>query len=135
MLTIVTTASILLLLAWFTVFITGLSVGGIIFAEKGFDLLTFVWWVMFAGCVILFLVNPAIGQYVCVVFMLMWIAMQSLNFFARSPQRISGYNKLFERTHHIIPPSEKVVIPDTAHLILFSLLLIAFVLMSIKIFM
>ena len=128
-----TTAAILLLLVWFTIFITGLSIGGAVLAERGFDLLTFIWWVLFIGCVILYLVNPAIGQYVCAVFMFLWIAMQSVNFFTRSPKRIAGYNKLFERTHHIIGPSDKIVIPDTAHLILLALLLMSFVLIVIGI--
>ena len=130
---IVTTISILLLLAWFTIFITGLSIGGTVFAARDFDKLTFVWWLLLFGCAVLFLVNPAIGRYVCAVFLLLWIIIQSLNFFP-SPERAASYNKLFKHTHHIIPPSDRVAIPDTAHLILFTLLLVSFVLMVIGIF-
>ena len=132
-LTIATVISVLLLLAWFTIFITGLSIGDAVLAERSFDKATFVWWLLFFGCVILLMINPAIGRYVCAVFLLLWIIIQSLNFFP-SPKRAASYNNLFKHTHHIIPPSDKIAIPDTAHLILLTLLLVSFVLVVIGIF-
>ena len=121
---------LLLLLAWFTIFITGLSIGDAVLAEKDFDVVTIVWWVLYIGCVVLFLAKPKIGQYVCTVFQFLWIIMQSLNFFA-SPSGIAHYNDLFKDTHHIMAPSDTFLIPDTAHLILLTLLLLSFAAMIV----
>ena len=126
------TVFLLLLLAWFTVFITGLSIGDVIFAERDYDLITFIWWLLFLGCVFLYFVKQKIGQYVCIVFQFTWIAMQGLNFFG-SPEGIARYNEIFEKTHSLIPPSDTFLVPDTAHLILFVLLLLSFIFMLIKI--
>ena len=131
MLSIFNSVFLLMLLAWFAVLaLIGLSIKGAVIAERGvFDLLTTVWFVLFAGCVILFFVRPNIGQYVCAGFMVIWLLVQSINFIPPSPKKAAGYNNTFKNTHHIIPPSDKIAIPDTGHLILLSLLVISLVFM------
>lgn len=126
---------LLALLLWFAVVAIGLTVKGIVIAERDFDLITIVWLVLFAGCVVSFFVIPSVGQFVTVGFQFVWIAMQSLNFIRPTPERAAGYNRTFKNTHHIIPASEKYVIPDTAHLILFTLLALSFVAMLLNIIM
>jgi len=125
-------ALLLLLFAWFTVFVTGLSISNVIFTERDYDFITFIWWLLFLGCVILYFIKQGIGQYVCIVFQFIWIVMQGLNFFA-SPEGIARYNEIFEKTHSLIPASDTFLVPDTAHLILFVLLLSSFILMLMKI--
>lgn len=118
---------LLLLLAWFSMFMIGLSIGGAVYIPKGRpDWLTSTWWVLFIGCVILFFIKPMIGKYVCIGFQFIWIFMQARNFFA-SPTGIANYNKIFKGTHYIIPPSDKFLIPNTAHIILFTLLILSFI--------
>jgi hypothetical protein len=113
--------------------IIGISIRGTVFTEKGFHLITFLWWALYLGCVILFVTIPNIGKYAVAGFQFIWIGMQSMNFFA-SKEGIANYNKNFKNTHHVIKPSNKFLVPDTAHLILFALLLSSFAFTVIRIF-
>lgn len=121
----ITTVILLLLLLWFTLFVTGLSIGDTIFTIRDFDVITVVWWVLFLICVGLYFRKPKIGVTVGIIFEFIWIVMQALNFLG-PPTGIAKYNAFFEDTHHILPPSNTTLVPDTAHLILFVLLLLSF---------
>jgi len=91
--------------------------------------------VIYAVLVGLFFWKEDIVKYILLGFLFIWLLMQSVNFITRSPTRIANYNKLFENTHHIIPSSEKIVIPDTYHFILILLVLITFVINILYIIM
>ena len=111
------------LLLWFMFAVTGLSFGNTIFAVRDFDLITFIWFVLYTAAAVLFYMKEKSAKYILAVFLFIWTAMQSLNFFA-SPSGIASYNKLFENHHYIIPPSETMLIPDTYHLILLFLIVL-----------
>jgi len=134
MLIIVNWFILIMLLVWFAIVVIGLTIKNIVIAEKGYDLITIAWLVLFVGCVASYFFAPSIGQFVTVGFQLVWIVMQSLNFIRPTPRKVANYNKVFRSSHHIIPPSDKYVIPDTAHLILLSLLVLSFVFMLLNIF-
>jgi len=84
-----------------------------------------VFWVPYLGSVIVFWIWPSIGQWV----MLGFISLATITLFLTTvrfmiwpnEKKIRGYNKFFEKTHHIIAPSETKLIPDTFHLTLLVL--------------
>ena len=122
---------LLLLLIWFTWLTHSSVLGDTIFTinffhtETSYDLVTTLWWAVFTLLVIVYFVKPKIGKYACAAFQLVWIIAQSMNF-SMSPEVLVQYNRVFENTHHIIAPSDTIWIPDTAHLILFALLIMSF---------
>jgi hypothetical protein len=118
--------AIIILLIWFLFAITGLSLGKAVLTTRAFDFRTTFWFVLYAVLVGLFFWLGGVMHYIITGFLLVWLIMQGINLVTRSPKHIAGYNKLFENTHHIISPSEKMVIPDTYHLVLISLILFAF---------
>jgi len=124
---------LIMLLVWFAVVVIGLTINNIIIAERGSDLITIAWLALFVGCVASYFFIPSIGQFVTLGFQFVWIVMQSLNFIRPTPRKVANYNKVFRNSHHIIPPSDTYVIPDTAHIILLSLLVLSFVFMLLNI--
>jgi hypothetical protein len=84
-----------------------------------------VFWIPYLGSVIAFWIWESIGQWV----MLGFISLATITFFLTTvrfmiwpnEKKIRGYNKFFEKTHHIIAPSETKLIPDTFHLTLLVL--------------
>ena len=84
-----------------------------------------VYWVPYLVCVIAFWVWPDTAQWM----MLGFLFLSALTLFFTTVrfmiwpngQKIKSYNKYFEKTHHIVKPSETRLIPDTYHLTLLVL--------------
>ena len=124
--------SVVLLWFWFLFAVTGLSLGGTVFTASDFDLITFIWFVLYTIVVILYLIKVKVSEIIMLVFIFAWIAMQSPNWiFPKSENAIAGYNRIFEGSHYIIPSSNTIIVPNTYHLILFCLIVIAFIANSI----
>jgi len=115
------------LLVWFTLAVTGFSIGGFFLIERDFDLTVCITWILYAICVILFFWKEMIGKYITGILLFLWISVQCLDLTTRTQEGIAGYNLLFEKTHRIIPPSNNFPIPDTYHLVLLFLVTLSLV--------
>lgn len=116
--------------AFYTLNLTGFSIKRFVLAESCIkdEPIDIVFWLAFGIALVLFIVTPGIGKFVIFGLMLTGFCIQYYFtfrfFFKPNENKIAGYNKCFEKTHHIIPPSSKKLIPDTFHLSLFALLII-----------
>ncbi|MBU5593048.1 hypothetical protein KQI89_14955 [Clostridium sp. MSJ-4] len=128
------------LLFWFTLDITGFSLGSFCLVESpGILSGDTVWWIIFVCCFILFFLKEKQGKYVLSVFLTAWIIIQyfshwNYTIFGVTERKLTGYNKYFANTFHIIPPSDSVLIPDLYHIILHILIISLFVLIIVDIF-
>ena len=125
---IVTIAVLGLLLLWFTFDITGLKIGKARLVTSAFvdEPIDFVFWLIFIGSIVLFVLKDTIGKYVIAGFILLWCGVQGSIYF-KSKSGIESYNRFFSDTHHIIAPSENFIVKDTYHLILDILILLALI--------
>ena len=117
-----------LLLLWFTFDITGLKIGQTKLVTSAFvdEPIDFVFWLIFLGSIVLFILKDNIGKYVIAGFIFLWGAIQ-LSIYFTSKSGIESYNQFFFDTHHIIAASENFIVKDTYHLILDGLILSAFI--------
>ena len=125
---IVTIAILGLLLFWFTFDITGLKIGQTKLVTSAFidEPIDFVFWLIFIGSIVLFILKDKIGKYIIAGFIFLWGGVQ-LSMYFKSKSGIESYNQFFSDTHHIIEASENFIVKDTYHLILDVLILLAFI--------
>ena len=125
---IVALAFLSLLLIWFTFDITGLKLGQTKLVTSAFidEPIDFVFWLIFVGSFILFILKDNVEKYVITAFIFIWGAVQFSNYF-KSKSGIASYNQFFSDTHHVIAASENFVVKDTYHLILDILILSALI--------
>ena len=125
---IVTIVILGLLLLWFTFDITGLKLGRTKLVTSAFidEHIDFVFWLIFVGSIVLFILKDKIGKYVIASFIFLWGGVQFSMYF-KSKSGIESYNQFFSDTHHIIAASENFVVKDTYHIILDVLILLAFI--------
>ncbi len=128
------------LLFWFTLDITGFSIGNSCLVESP-GILSFdtTWWIIFVVCSMLFFLKEKQGKYVLSVFLTVWVIVQyfshwNYTIFGVTERKLSGYNKFFANTYHIIPQSDSILIPDLYHIILHILLISLLGLMIVYIF-
>lgn len=85
-----------------------------------------VFWIPYLGGVITFWIRPDIAQWVLLGFFILvalTLFFTTVKFMIwQNENKIRSYNKFFERTHHIIKPSDTRLIPDTFHLALLVLI-------------
>ena len=125
---IVTITILGLLLIWFTFDITGLKIGQTKLVTSAFvdEPIDFVFWLIFIGSIVLFILKDNIGKYVIAGFIFLWGGIQ-LSIYFKSESGIESYNHFFSETHHIIEASESFIVKDTYHLILDVLILLSFI--------
>ena len=125
---IVTIAILGLLLLWFSFDITGLKIGQTKLVTSAFidEPIDFVFWLIFIGNIVLFILKDNIGKYINAAFIFLWGGIQ-LSMYFKSKSGIESYNQFFSDTHHIIEVSENFIVKDTYHLILDVLILLAFI--------
>lgn len=116
------------LLLWFTFDITGLRFGGTILVVSAFkdEPIDFVFYIVFFGCAVFFVLKDNIGKYVLAVFLLLWGAFQFSVYF-KSGDGIASYNEFFADTHHMIAASPDVLVKDTYHILLDIFISLAFI--------
>ena len=114
------------LLLWFTFDITGLKIGQTKLVTSAFidEPIDFVFWLIFIGSIVSFILYDKIGKYIIAVFVFIWGAIQFSIYF-KSDSGIEKYNQFFSDTHHIIAASENHIVKDTYHLILDILIILA----------
>lgn len=128
------------LLFWFTLNITGFSLGNFCLVESpGILSVDTAWWIIFVVCSILFFLKERQGKYVLSVFLTAWIIIQyfshwNYTIFGVTEKKLSGYNKYFANTYHVIPQSDSILIPDLYHILLHILIVSLLVLMIVYIF-
>lgn len=115
-----------LLFIWFSFNLTGLRFGDIILVKSCFidEPIDIIFWCIYTGCFILFILKDSIGKYAMTVYSLLWGMMQLSNYF-KNASEIKSYNETFSEMHHIFGVSDLLVIKDTYHLLLDILILIA----------
>lgn len=116
------------LLLWFTFDITGLRFGGTILVVSAFkdEPIDFVFYIVFFGCAVFFVLKDNIGKYVLAVFLLLWGAFQFSVYF-KSGDGIASYNEFFADTHHMIAALPDVLVKDTYHILLDIFISLAFI--------
>lgn len=127
------------LLFWFTLDITGFSLGGFCLVESpGLLSVDAAWLIIFVACSILFFLKTKQGKYVLSIFLIAWGIIQyfshwNYTIIGATERKLSGYNNYFANTYHVIPASDRILIPDLYHIILHILitLLLVFVLVYI----
>ena len=123
---------IFILFVWFSLDMTGFSFKNITLVESAWNQVDGLWWLIFLTSFIGFKFKEKFGKYFLFIFILMWIIIQFKchwyhTIFGTSIEKINSYNQYFRHTLHIIPPSEKILIPDLYHIILHLLILISLI--------
>jgi len=119
-----------LLFFWFTLDMTGATIGEIILVEAAWNTIDGVWWLIFLALSLLFFYKDKVGRYLLLVFVSLWAIIQfsshwSYTIFGVSKEKLVSYNEFFKETYHIIPASDEILIPDFYHIILHILILLA----------
>ncbi len=117
-----------ILLLWFTFDMTGLKFGNIKLVTSAFidEPIDFVFYLLYCGCIVLFILKDKIGQYVLSAFLFVWGTIQ-FSMYSYSGESIKSYNNFFADTHHIIDVSTDILIKDTYHIFLDIFILFAFI--------
>ncbi len=117
-----------ILLLWFTFDMTGLKLGNTKFVTSAFidEPIDFVFYLIYSGCIVLFILKDKIGQYVLSVFLFIWGLIQ-FSMYSYSGEKIISYNNFFADTHHIIEASRDILVKDTYHIFLDIFILSAFI--------
>ena len=115
-----------ILLAWFSLAVIGVSFGNTILTLRDYDFTTVLFFGIYTVLVVLFFLKENIFKYVNAVLCFFWFLAQMMNFFA-SPNGVANYNRIFSETHHILPPSDTIAVPNTYHLVLQILIVLVFI--------
>ena len=98
-----------------------------------------VFWIPYTASIIIFYFVPNIGQWlllgIFIFFHLVCFFSTYKYWIWSSEKKIASYNEYFSHTHHIIKSSENFLIPDTFHIITFSLMFINLFIMIMYIWM
>jgi hypothetical protein len=131
---------LVVLLFWFTLDITGFSLGKFCLVENpGILSIDTAWWIIFVFFSILFFLKEKQGKYVLSVFLTAWAIIQytshwNYTIFGATERKLKGYNEYFANTYHVIPTSNRILIPDLYHIILHILIISLLVLIMVYIF-
>ncbi|MDR3263684.1 MAG: hypothetical protein LBT30_05170 [Clostridiales bacterium] len=123
-----------LLFIWFLFDMTGLSFGNVSLVASCFidEPIDFIFFLIFAVAIFLFIWREKIGKWVIFAFLLCWLCIQGAIYFRND---YSGYYLYFAEanTHRIFTENAYFLIKDTYHLILDILILSAFI--SVAVFL
>lgn len=112
-----------LLFIWFSLDMTGFSIGDFTLVESAWNSIDGIWWLLFLTFSILFIIKEKIGKYLLLIFVSLWALIQFYShwyytIFGASKEKIISYNQYFKETYHITPSSNTILIPDFYHIIL-----------------
>ncbi|QVK16967.1 hypothetical protein KHQ81_08660 [Mycoplasmatota bacterium] len=118
-----------ILLIWFSMDMTGFSIGDIIIVEAAWNSIDGVWWIIFLVLCFFFYIKDRLGKYILTVFVFLWTVIQFFShwyytLFGASDKKIISYNQFFKDTYHIIAASDTRVIPDFYHIVLHIFILV-----------
>ena len=126
---LIDTVLLILLFLWFTLIMTGFKVGSTIIctsAVRDKSIPEIIMWTVLLALIPIYTFTSIIGNIAVVLFLLLWIIAQyffTLRFVIfPNTKKIQVYNRHFADTHHIIKPSNKRLVPDTYHIVLFIML-------------
>jgi hypothetical protein len=119
-----------ILLAWFTLDMTGLSFGKVEIVTSAFvdEPIDALFLIIYAGSVLLYAFKEKFGRRMFSIVLLFWAFIQG-RMYVGSGEMIASYNDYFSGTHRILPPSDVFLIKDTYHLALDFLILANIVLL------
>jgi len=117
------------LLFWFTLDMTGFSIGSFNLVESAIpvEMIDVVWWFLFVVCFLFFIKKENYGKYALLIFLIIWGFIQYPMYFTRKGESLESYNNFFLNTHHIINPSNDFLIKDTYHIVLDILIAVSFI--------
>ena len=120
--------TLVILFIWFSLDMTGFSIGDFTLVEPAWNSIDGVWWIVFLILSILFVLKEKIGKYLLSIFLLLWAAIQFYShwyytLFGASEEKIDSYNQYFKETYQIIPSTKEILIPDFYHIVLHILIL------------
>ncbi|MDR2090139.1 MAG: hypothetical protein LBP62_00540 [Clostridiales bacterium] len=107
------------LFVWFSFDMTGLKSGQTKIVTPAFPDTPedFVFWLLFVGAIVVFVLKDGVGKYVLTGFLLVWFLIQATVYFSGG-EGIARYNDFFFDTHRIFAASDKFIIKDTYHMFL-----------------
>lgn len=121
----------LCLVVWFFFDIIGFQIGNFILVERAWreDGIFFIIYILLF---LFFLLKDKYGKYPLIIWLSIWFIVQFMShwyytIFGVAEQRLAGYNRFFANTYHIIPSSDKILIPDLYHIVLHIFILFAFI--------
>jgi hypothetical protein len=118
-----------LLLLWFTLDMSGLAFSDFILVESAVtsEPIDIAWYLIFIACFACFIWKEKVGKYAMPIFLIIWGFIQYPLYIFHTQEGLVRYNNFFQDTHHIIAPSNTVLIKDTYHIVLDILILLSFV--------
>lgn len=119
-----------LLFIWFFFDMFGFSIGDFVLVESAWKDIDGIWYLIFIGLFVLFCIKEKYGKYPLSIFLFLWITMQFTShwyftIFGATEAKLSGYNRFYANTWHIIPASDFKLIPDFYHIVLHLIILFA----------
>lgn len=128
-----------LLWIWFLGCTITWRLGKVLLVEgMGIKSVEFVVLVLFTVGILLYVCFPAIGCWVLLCELALWLFVQfcchwRYTIFGVSQKKLEGYNKSFEGTVRLFPMSETLLIPDLYHIVLHLLIALDLILVLIEI--
>jgi hypothetical protein len=109
-----------ILFAWFTLDMTGFTIGNFTLVVSAFaddSFVDVIWWGIFVLGFSLFIFIDKIGRYFMLLFLGLWAYVQCAIYF-RTIERIESYNNYFKSqgTHRLFPAFDTFIIKDTYHI-------------------
>ena len=125
----ITTAILITFFAWYTLNLTGFSIGSFVLVISCFvdEPIDFVGWIIFLIGLILFIWKNNIGKYFIAIW-LMFLAYIQIAIYLRTPERMESYYNHFANhgTHRLFPVSANFI-KDTYHIFIDFFILISLV--------
>ena len=122
---------LMILFIWFSLLLPGVKIGKFILcgsSVKEREKPELVMWLVFLILLPTYIFFPLAGNILILIFLLLWFIAQwffTLRYiFFPNERKIEGYNNYFASSHYIIKPSKKRLVPDTYHIVLFSLIIV-----------
>ena len=115
---------------WFFGCITTYRIGKCLLVEgMGIKSAEFIMLCLYSIGLLSFYFFQPIGKWVLLFVLVFWFVVQFFchwyyTIFGASQKKLNGYNECFKHTIHIVPASEKWLVPDLYHIILHILILV-----------
>ena len=128
-----------ILFLWFSLLIPGIKIGKYVLCGSSFkarEKPEMIMWLVFLLLLPVYIRFPLVGTVLMLTFLLVWITAQwffTLKYiFFPDEGKTKSYNAYFADSHYIIKPSDKRLVPDTYHTVLFVLIIVCIIATTIN---
>lgn len=128
-----------ILFLWFSLLLPGVKIGKYVLCGSSLkerEKPELIMWLVFLLLLPTYMHFPLVGTILMLAFLLLWMIAQwffTLRYiFFPNEQKIKGYNAFFANSHYLIKPSDKRLVPDTYHTVLFILIFVCIITTAIN---